>query len=73
MRKMKNLLSSHLKIFRQINYLGISLVKENCFHEIFCQKSIECWSKLRNFTAMRHSFWQKFRQINVLLKNFTIN
>ena len=35
----------------------------------FCQKRVQ-W-KLRHFTDM--IFSQKFRQINVLLKNFTIN
>ena len=65
--------------FRQINYLVISWVKplltrnfsEKSVWETFYNfHTVTLW-KLQNFTAT--IFSQKFRQINVLLNNFTIN
>ena len=70
----------HQKILRQINYLVISLVtallsRKFCkISVIFTQWTLSCtlW-KLRSFPAPATIFSQKFRQINVLLKNLTIN
>ena len=68
------------KIFRQINSLVISLVKL-LLSQNFCQKCVRV--NFRNFHTVYSTLWkflnftatvfsQKFRQINVLLKNFTI-
>ena len=53
--------------YREINFL-----QAEQFHEIFQSKSefVTLW-KLRHFTATVLS--QKFRQINVFLKNFAMN
>ena len=71
----------HEKIFRQINFLVISLVKP-LFWRNFCQKSVRV--KFRFFHSVWHVncgnfgillprfFSQNFRQINVLLNNFAI-
>ena len=68
------------KILSHKNFVKATFFsKKRCFHEIFvkirknCEKRVNfhtVW-KLRNFTAT--VFSQIFRQINVLLKNFTVN
>ena len=71
--------NSHQKIFRQINSLLTYLVKPLLSRNI-CQKCVIANSRnfhtvhcaMHNFTAAT-IFSQIFRQINVLLKNFTIN
>ena len=56
------------KEFRQINFLVIYLVKP-LLSRNFCQKSVR--ENLRNFHTV--VILQKFRQINILQKKFTIN
>ena len=74
---------SHQKIFRQIAYLVLSKVKTLLWRH-FCQKSVRINFRIFHTACVWHTalwkFWnftatillQKFRQINFLLKKFTL-
>ena len=60
-----------LQKFRENNFFHKQIRKQIDYTKYFISESKFTLWKLRDFTAM--VFSQKYRQINVLLKNFTIN
>ena len=61
------------KFVKSTRYLSNFFSKISYFHEFFAKKRESEFPTLEITEFYCHGFSQKFRQINVLLKNFTIN